>query len=655
MPKLKRIIFTLIVATSLFFGVLVVLRMVGMSEPQLEQERAFRRQNPAADLGVGSPAPPSPAVQVPPPAPVVALIEMDSPDSSHPVERALASGIILDSRIEKTDVANQWIRTRLAKTEAQPRLVRVVELWKVDPITRQATSLSREMFLADQLILKAAPGVKELQLRRSLAALDMFLDSPIADGVFPVRLGEATLDAVPQALKVLATHPELAESAEPDGVGFGGGTPNDARFSEQWGLHNTGQLGGAIDADVDAPEFWDIIGSTPGIVIAVLDSGLNFTHPDLQGVAWINPGEIAGDGIDNDSSGKIDDINGWDFVNNDNNPTDDHGHGSNVTGIIAANRNNSVGIAGMLSGVQILVCKILNSSNSGTTSNLIAAVTYARQRGVTIMNLSLQNYPYSSTLNTEFTACESAGILLSICAGNQGVNNDTTPNYPSSYPQSNIISVGNHDRTDVRWSGSFNPSNYGLVRVDLFAPGREILSPVLGTGYSSYTGTSQATPYVTAVCAAIKYANPSWKATNIKDAVLSSVITRPSFNGVCVTGGRLNSVNAVAHAFRQLPSQDSDGDGFSNLIEYLTGTRIDTEANRPALFTEMSGGFLRHGVQRVLRPDAHFVIETSTDLKTWTTTGVADFSTPSTLLGGILLSGQSRAFLRIKAIPLPEP
>lgn len=655
MPKLKRITFTLIVATALLLGVLVVLRMVGISEPKLEQEHGIRHQNPAADIGVGSPAPSSPAVQVPPPAPVVALIEMDSPDSSHPVERALASGIILDSRIEKTGAANQWIRTRLAKTEAQPRLVRVVELWKVDPITRQATSLSREMFLADQLILKAAPGVKELQLRRSLAALDMFLDSPIADGVFPVRLGEASLDAVPEALKVLARHPELAESAEPDGVGFGGGTPNDARFSEQWGLHNTGQLGGAIDADVDAPEFWDIIGITPDIVIAVLDSGLNFTHPDLQGVAWINPGEIAGDGIDNDSSGKIDDINGWDFVNNDNNPTDDHGHGSNVTGIIAANRNNSVGIAGMLSGVQILVCKILNSSNSGTTSNLIAAVTYARQRGVTIMNLSLQNYPYSSTLNTEFTACESAGILLSICAGNQGVNNDTTPNYPSSYPQSNIISVGNHDRTDVRWSGSFNPSNYGLVSVDLFAPGRDILSTVLGTSYASYTGTSQATPYVTAVCAANKYANPSWKATNIKESVLSSVITRPSFNGVCVTGGRLNSVNAVAHAFRQLPSQDTDGDGFSNLFEYLAGTRMDTVSDQPALLTEINDGFLRHGLPRVLRPDAHFEIETSTDLKTWTTAGVADFSTPSTLLGGILLSGQSRAFLRIKAIPLPEP
>lgn len=648
MTKLKKNIFTLIVAIFLFFSVLVVLRIVGMSEAQLGQEST-------SDHDVASPIPSSPAVQAPPPPPVTTLIELDSPDSSHPVERALANGTILDSRIEETGIANQWIRTRLAKTDVQPRLVRVVELWEVDPITQQVTSLSREMFLADQLILEAAPGFEELQLRHSLAALDMFLDSPIADGVFSVRLRQGTLDAVPQALKVLARHPELVESAEPDGVGFGGGIPNDARFSEQWGLHNTGQLSGTIDADVDAPEFWDIIGSTPGIVIAVLDSGLNFTHPDLQGVAWINLGEIAGDSIDNDSSGKIDDINGWDFVNNDNNPTDDHGHGSNVTGIIAANRNNNVGIAGMLDGVPILICKILNSSNGGTTSNLIAAVTYARQRGVTIMNLSLQNYPYSSTLNTEFTACESAGILLSICAGNQGVNNDTTPNYPSSYQQSNIISVGNHDRTDVRWSGSFNPSNYGLVSVDLFAPGRKILSPVLGTDYSSYTGTSQATPYVTAVCAAIKYANPAWKATNIKESVLSSVVTRPSFNGVCVTGGRLNSVNAVAHAFRQLPSQDTDGDGSSNLFEYLAGTRADTETNRPALFTEINGGFLRHGLPRVLRPDAHFEIETSTDLKTWTTAGVADFSTPSTLLGGILLSSQPRAFLRIKAIPQSEP
>ncbi len=230
----------------------------------------------------------------------------------------------------------------------------------------------------------------------------------------------------------------------------------------------------------------------------------------------------------------------------------------------------------MLAGARILVCKILNASNSGLTSNLIAATTYARQRNVPVMNLSLQSYPYDSTLDAAFTACQSAGIVLSICAGNQGLNNDTTPNYPSCYTHSNIIAVGNHDRTDVRWSGSFNPSNFGLASMNLFAPGRNILSPILGTAYSSYTGTSQATPYVTAVCGAIKYANPSWAATRIKSCILGSVVIKASYGGICVTGGRINAVSAMSHAFRQLPLQDTDGDRFSNLFEYLAGTRMDT-------------------------------------------------------------------------------
>jgi subtilisin family serine protease len=531
--------------------------------------------------------------------------------------------------------------------------MRVVELWQFDLTTPQATCLSREMFLADQLILKSAHGVNEMHLRQCLESEGMLIDGRIAEGAFTVRLAKTDLNAMPEALQFLARHPELAESAEPDGVGFGGGTPNDTMFSEQWGLHNTGQLSGAVDADVDGPEFWDIIESAPGIVIAVLDSGLNFTHPDLQNIAWINPGEISGDGIDNDLSGKTDDINGWDFVNNDNNPTDDHGHGSNITGIIAANRNNGQGIAGMLGGVRILVCKILNASNSGLTSNLIAATTYARLRNVPVMNLSLQNYPFSSTLNTEFTACQSAGIVLCICAGNQGVDNDTTPNYPSCYTHSNIIAVGNHDRTDARWSGAYNPSNYGLASVDLFAPGRDILAPILGTSYSNYTGSSQATPFVTAVCGAIKYANPTWKATQIKNSVLSSVITRASYSGICLTGGRFNAVSAISHAFRQLPTQDTDGDQFSNLFEYLAGTRIDIGSSRPAVISDTSGGFLRIGVPRILRPDAHFEIEMSSDLISWTITGVTDYSTPATLLDGISLSGAPRGFLRIRAIPLP--
>ncbi len=581
------------------------------------------------------------------------LFPPDSPVSSHPVERAAASGVVLETRVEATERVGRWLRSRLLQTEIQPRPVRVVEHWEVDASGHSWVCVGRNMYLADQLIVKVRPGLSEVALRERLATLGMQIESRLAREVFSVRLPEAKLDTVPEAIRLLSAHPELAESAEPDGVGFGAGLPNDSRFGEQWGLHNTGQSGGIADADVDAPEFWDILESAPGIMVAVLDSGLNFTHPDLQGVAWVNPGEIPGDGLDNDGSGKVDDINGWDFVNNDNNPTDDHGHGSNVTGITAANRNNATGIAGLVSGVRIVVCKILNSSNSGTTSNLIAATTYARLRGVPVMNLSLQNYPFSTTLNTEFTACQTAGILLAICAGNQGVNNDTTPNYPSSYPHPNIIAVGNHDRTDVRWAGSFNPSNFGLTSVDLFAPGREILSPVLGTSYSSYTGTSQAAPFVTALAAAIKFVHPSWQAAEIKGSILAAGVPVSSYSGLCVTGARLNAVSALAQAFRQSPFRDSDGDGFSDLFEYLAGSRVDQVASQPVVFTSSVGGFFRVGVSRVARSDAHLAVETSPDLLSWTTTGITDFSSIDTLLGGISLSGAPRGFVRIQAFPTP--
>lgn len=370
-------------------------------------------------------------------------------------------------------------------------------------------------------------------------------------------------------------------------------------------------------------------------------------------MTWTNPGEIAGDGIDNDGSGRIDDVMGWDFVNSDNNPTDDNGHGSNVSGIITANRNNSTGVAGMISGVRIMVCKILNSSNSGTTSNLIAATTYARLRGAPIMNMSLQNYPFSSSLNTEFTACETAGILLSICAGNQGANNDATPNYPSCYTQTNIIAVGNHDRTDVRWSGAFNPSNYGAASVDIFAPGREIYAPILGTSYSLYTGTSQAAPYVTAVAAAIKYLNPSWTASSIKNSILSSVVARSAYSGICTTGGRLNAVTAFSHAVRQLPAGDADKDGAPNLLEYVAGTRMDTPSSAPQISSSVLTGYFRSGLNFTPRPDASLEVQRSNDLINWQAAGVSNYDSGNRVEGGIPINGTLGQFLRIRVIASP--
>lgn len=144
--------------------------------------------------------------------------------------------------------------------------------------------------------------------------------------------------------------------------------------------------------------------------------------------------------------------------------------------------------------------------------------------------------------------------------------------------------------------GSFNPSNYGVTSVDLFAPGTNILAPILGVSYSSYTGASQATPFVTALACSIKYANPTWKAAQIKNSIISSTITKASYSGICVTGGWMNLVKAISHAFRQIPKQDTDGDGFSNLLEYLAGTRMDSTSLRPVVTSDINGGSFRMGM-----------------------------------------------------------
>jgi subtilisin family serine protease len=576
----------------------------------------------------------------------------DGATSSHPVERAVAQGRVLSEQVESSPQGDIR-RTRLVQSGIQPGALLVNEDWQMGSSVSNWVCLRREMFLADQLIVKVHAQTSKNAVLELLHRLRMDFGELIAPNVCTARLREASIDGMRRALTTLGANTSVVEIVEADGVGFGASIPNDAYFTNQWGVHNAGQSGGMADADVDGPELWDILGNTPGLVVAVLDSGLNFTHPDLQGITWTNAAEIPGDGLDNDSNGRVDDFRGWDFTNGDNNPTDDHGHGSNVTGIMAANRNNGVGIAGMMGGVKILVCKILNANNSGTTSSLIAATTYARQMGVTIMNLSLQNYPFSATLNTEFNACQSAGILLSICAGNQGVNNDVTPNYPSCYQQTNILAVGNHDRMDVRWAGAFNPSNYGLTNVDLFAPGTDILSPVLGTSYAYYVGTSQAAPFVTAIAAAIKHLNPGWDASQIKSRILGSVVSRPSYDGLCVSGGRLNAVTSVASAIRSQPNNDRDGDGFSNLFEYLVGTRLDTTVSYPIVTNWLANGFLHLSVPQTPRPDGHLEIEQSMNLVNWTTSGVTDFGGTNLLHGAIPIGFNPVGFMRIRAVINP--
>ena len=329
-------------------------------------------------------------------------------------------------------------------------------------------------------------------------------------------------------------------------------SPNDPQFSSLWGLHNTGQSGGTADADIDAPEAWDISTGSASVVIAVIDSGVDYTHPDLAANIWTNSGEIPGDGIDNDGNGYIDDMRGWDFAYGDSDPMDVDGHGTHVSGTIGGVGNNSVGVAGVNWNVRLMALKFLDDDGSGYTSDAVEAVNYAtmmkRDYGVNVVasNNSWGGGGYSTALRDAIAAAGSEGILFLAAAGNGGWDgigddNDVTPHYPSNYDLDNVISVAATDRNDQL----VGFSNYGAVSVDLAAPGASILSTLPGGTYGFKNGTSMATPHVSGVVGLLAAANPSATATEIKSAIMAGVDSLPGLAGRCISGGRLNASGAL--------------------------------------------------------------------------------------------------------------
>ncbi|MDS1346713.1 S8 family serine peptidase [Planktothrix agardhii] len=318
-------------------------------------------------------------------------------------------------------------------------------------------------------------------------------------------------------------------------------TPNDPGYPQLWGLNNTGQSGGTADADIDAPEAWDIQKGNQNLVIGVIDTGVDYNHPDLSANIWTNPGEIAGDGIDNDSNGYIDDVRGWDFAYNDNNPMDVDGHGTHVAGTIAGKGNNGVGVTGVAWNAKIMPLKFLNDSGSGSLSNAILAINYATAKGVKLTNNSWGGGGYSQALYDAINTAGQQGALFIAAAGNESNNNDANPAYPASYNLSNIISVASTTRTDgLSWF-----SNYGATTVDLGAPGSDIYSAWPNSTYNTISGTSMASPHVTGAAALLWSQNPTWTAQQVKNSLMSTGDSISALNGKTVSGKRLNIYNAL--------------------------------------------------------------------------------------------------------------
>ncbi len=324
-------------------------------------------------------------------------------------------------------------------------------------------------------------------------------------------------------------------------------SPNDSSFRWLWGMNNTGQTGGTADADIDAVEAWDLTTGSSNVVIAVIDTGVDYTHPDLAANMWTNLGEIAGDGIDNDGNGYIDDLHGYDFAYGDGDPMDGHSHGTHTAGTIGAVGNNGSGVAGVNWDVSIMAVKFLSDRGSGTTAGAIQAVNYVTRMkrdydvNVVATNNSWGGGGYSSALADAIAASGQQEILFIAAAGNDGANNDAGGHYPSNYAYDNVISVAATDHNDNL--ASF--SNYGLTTVDLGAPGVSIYSTTRGGNYASYSGTSMATPHVAGVVGLLAAQNPQATTAEIKAAIMNGGDVISALSGRTVTGRRLNAYNAL--------------------------------------------------------------------------------------------------------------
>jgi subtilisin family serine protease len=324
-------------------------------------------------------------------------------------------------------------------------------------------------------------------------------------------------------------------------------TPNDPFRGQLWGMHNVGQTGGVLDADIDAPEAWAAGHTGSGsVVVGIIDTGIDYTHPDLVDNVWTNPGEIAGDGIDNDANGYVDDVHGYDFVGaGDFDPFDDHGHGTHVAGTIGARADNGIGVVGVNWDVKLMALKFLNASGSGTTEDAIEAVNYAAAMGVRITNNSWGGGAFSQAL---YDAISVSGSLFVAAAGNSATSN---VNYPAGYDLDNILSVAATTSSDDL--ASF--SSYGPDWVDLAAPGVGVYSTYVGNSYRYFSGTSMAAPHVSGAAALVLGSAPALTTADIKSALLISVDPVASLAGKTLTGGRLNVARALGAP--ELPAMDT--------------------------------------------------------------------------------------------------
>lgn len=375
------------------------------------------------------------------------------------------------------------------------------------------------------VLVRFAANTPVMQVRADLASVHGFVVQAFPNGPSVVELA-AGVDLA-TALRKLSAEPQVVYADANAEIHAASLYPNDPLFNEQWGLNNPNSV------DIDAPEAWSITTGNSATIVAVLDTGIDITNPEFAGRIWTNPNQFG-------DSGTPGDLHGWNYVSNTPNILDNNGHGTHVAGILAANGNNGVAVAGVDWHAQILPVKVLDQFGNGSTSSAVSGIYFAVNHGARVINASWGGGAYSQAMIDAINYANSHGVVFVTAAGNDGTDNDNIPSYPASYRLPNEIAVAAIDQNGNL--ASF--SNFGAQTVDLAAPGVNIVSTIPGST-AVYSGTSMATPYVAGVVSLLVGLHPQYSAAQLVHQVLANTKPLPSLSGMTVTGGMVDAYAAL--------------------------------------------------------------------------------------------------------------
>jgi len=380
---------------------------------------------------------------------------------------------------------------------------------------------------------------------------------------------------------------DLVEYVEPNYVYRIDKTPNDPLFTKSWGLKNIGQSDvrgpGTVGVDVNVEKAWDLTTGSKNVVVAVIDTGVDYTHPDLKENMWVNEAEANGKaGVDDDGNGYVDDVYGYNFsgATPTADPKDDHGHGTHCAGVIGASGDDGKGLVGVNWNTRIMAVKFLSASGSGSTDGAIKAVEYAVKNGASVLSNSWGGGGFSQALRDVIETSNKAGSVFVAAAGNNSSSNDQTPTYPASYDVANIISVAAIDNN----ANLARFSNFGKNRVHVAAPGVNVYSTVLNGAYENMSGTSMATPHAAGVIALLRSYDDKLTNLEVKERIIATATKTTKLKNKVRSSGYVNAYNALTNTIAPPDLNDPEtwnkkDFSFSTPHNYKKNSNISVEIN----------------------------------------------------------------------------